>query len=176
VVCVNWDDAKAFAAWLSKKADKPYRLLSEAEREYATRGRTTTRYYFGNDETKLCQYGNGADRTARNKTKIAGGADCEDGYAYTAPVGQFTANPFGLHDMHGNVYDWVEDCWHDSYKGAPTDGSAWITSCTDASRRVLRGGAWSYNSQALRSANRSGVSAGNRFSVSGFRLARTLNP
>jgi formylglycine-generating enzyme required for sulfatase activity len=152
VVCVNWDDAKAFVVWLSKKTGKPYRLLSEAEREYVTRAGTTTRYSFGNDERALFRYGNVGDQTAKKSIKGAEKwpiADCDDGYAYTAPVGQFAPNQFGIHDAHGNVWDWTEDCWHKNYQGAPTDGSAWMSG--NCSERVVRGGAWGYTPEYLRS-------------------------
>ncbi len=177
VVCMSWDDAKTFAAWLLKKTDKPYRLLSEAEREYVTRAGTTTRYHFGDDDKKLCQYANGADRTA--KEKIGGTekwtiADCDDGYAYTAPVGRFLANSFGLHDVHGNVWEWVEDCYHDSYRGAPTDGSAWTTG--DCSNRVRRGGSWSFGPRVLRAAFRARGPSTKRYDGFGFRVVRTLGP
>jgi formylglycine-generating enzyme required for sulfatase activity len=174
---VNWDDAKAFAARLSKKTGKSYRLLSESEREYVTQAGTTTRYSFGDDENKLCQYGNVADRSAKNKIKGAEAwkfADCDDGYAYTAPVGQFAANPFGIHYVLGNVWDWTEDCWNDKYDGAPLDGSAWTSG--DCSRRVLRGGSWDNNPQLLRAAIRFRYSTGYRINYIGFRLARTLHP
>src|SRR5215471_1861164 len=155
VVCVNWDDAKAFATWLSNKTGKIYRLLSEAEREYATRAGSTTRYTFGNVEKSLCRYGNVADQTAKRSIKGAEKwtiADCDDGYAYTAPVGKFTANAFGIHDVHGNVWDWTEDCWHDNYQGAPTNASAWTSG--DCSKRVIRGSSWFGYPRYLRSAGR----------------------
>jgi formylglycine-generating enzyme required for sulfatase activity len=175
VVCVNWEDAKALVDWLSKKTAKPYRLLTEAEREYVTRGGTTARYHFGNDEKSLCRYGNGADRTAKSQIKgavIWTTADCEDGYAHTAPVGKFAANPFGLHDVHGNVWEWVEDCHVASYNGAPTDGTA--RSSGTCSSRVLRGGSWISNPRVLRSAFRYGARPVGRGSNRGFRVARTL--
>jgi eukaryotic-like serine/threonine-protein kinase len=94
----------------------------------------------------------------------------------TAPVGSFKPNRFGLHDMHGNVWQWVQDCYHDKYQGAPTDGSGWVTSCTDADRRVLRGGSWRISPLILRSADRGGYSTVSRTDYNGFRLGRTLNP
>jgi formylglycine-generating enzyme required for sulfatase activity len=178
-VCLDWDDAKAYVAWLSKKTGKPYRLLTEAEWEYAARGRTEPgsypRYFFGDNEDDMCRYGNGADQTA--KSKIAGFKDwtifnCSDGYAYTAPVGSFRPNPFGLHDMHGNAWQWVEDCWHDNYQGTPNDGSAWTSG--DCGLRVLRGGSWANSPKSLRAANRSIFDPANRTNNGGFRIARTL--
>jgi formylglycine-generating enzyme required for sulfatase activity len=140
--CVSWDDAKAYAALLSRMTGKPYRLPSEAEWEYAARAGTATRYHFGDDENDLCCHGNGGDQKAR---RDIAGADswtvlpCSDGHAYTAPVASFPANGFGLHDVHGNVWEWTEDCWHDSYTGAPSDGSAWTRRLQDprVARRVL---------------------------------------
>ena len=158
-VCLNWNDARAYVAWVSKKTGEDYRLLSEAEYEYAIRAKTTPgvapRYFFGDDEASMCRYGNGLDQTA--KTAIPG-ADkyaifpCSDGYAYTAPAGSFSPNGFGLYDMHGNAWSWTEDCYHDSYSGAPRDGSVWTSG--DCSRRVVRGGSWRDTPDNLRSANR----------------------
>ena len=170
VACVNWDDAQAYIDWLSRKTEKRYRLLSEAEWEYAARAGTSTKYGFGNLESGLCVYGSGADQSTgfswRNKS-------CNDGYGdRTAPVGSFKANRFGLHDMHGNVWERVGDCWNVNYDSAPTDGSVW--SSGDCSRRVLRGGSWDSGSKDMRSAIRSLVNAGTRDFLSGFRLARTF--
>jgi formylglycine-generating enzyme required for sulfatase activity len=180
-VCLDWNDAKAYAAWLARKTGKTYRLLTEAEWEYGARARTEPgaypRYSFGNNEKDLCRYGNGADQTA--KSSIPGAKDwtvapCNDGYAYTSPVGSFAANGFGLYDMQGNAWQWTEDCWHDNYAGAPSDGSAWTIG--DCDRRVLRGGAWFIFPRSLRAANRVGYSPDFRDDYVGFRLARTLTP
>ena len=151
-MCVNWGDAKAFATWLSKKTRKTYRLLTEAEREYVTRAGSTTRYSFGNDETPICRYANIADQTAKRTIGNAETwtfADCDDGYAYTVPVCKFAPNALGIHDVHGNVTEWTEDCAHEDYQGAPTDGSPCVSP----------GGSVRDRSESL-----------------GFRLARTLNP
>ena len=174
-VCLNWDDAKAYVAWLSKKTGKPYRLLTEAEWEYAARGGTTTRYFFGDDENAFCRYGNGADQTTKNKVAGANPVlPCSDGYAYTSPVGSFQPNAFGLYDMHGNAWQWVEDCWHANYQGAPTDGSAWTSG--DCKMRVLRGGSWIIDPSYLRTAVRGRASTGVRVVGNGFRLGRTITP
>jgi formylglycine-generating enzyme required for sulfatase activity len=138
VVCVSWDDANAYADWLAKMTGKPYRLLSEAEWEYAARGQTQPagfwfgypRFWFGNDEKDLCQYGNG------NTKHI-----CNDGYDRTSPAGHYEPNAFGLYDMAGNAWQWTADCWHENYNGAPTDGSA-RTAADCKSGRVVRGGSW----------------------------------
>jgi formylglycine-generating enzyme required for sulfatase activity len=173
VVCVNWDDAKAYVAWLSRKTEKPYRLLTEAEFEYAARAGTTTRYFFGDDEKDMCRYGNGADQTAKNRipgNELWGFFPCNDGYAYTSPVGSFLPNAFGLYDMHGNAWEWLEDCRHEDYNGAPSDGSA----RTAGDCRVIRGGSWSDYPGFLRAAFRLGDTTGYRQDNYGFRLGRTL--
>ena len=156
VVCVNWYDAKAFVAWLSKKVGKAYRLLTEAEREYATRAKTITRYSFGDNEVALSEY---AWYQAN-----AGGT--------THPVGEKKPNAFGLFDMHGNAWAWCEDIWHSSYLGAPNDGSAWLTGYPPY--RVLRGGSWYRNPNGLRSAFRVYFSPDGRYNDTGFRVARGL--
>jgi formylglycine-generating enzyme required for sulfatase activity len=179
VVCVNWEDAQAFAKWVSEKTNKVYRLMSEAEAEYAARGITKIdpkqpRYFFGNEEKELCSYANGGDQTAKEKFSDWTVAPCKDGYVYTAPVARFKANAFGLYDVHGNVWSWTQDCWNDSYKAAPTDGSAWTAG--DCSRRVLRGGSWYSRPWFLRAAIRYWDTSDFRYYFYGFRLARTLNP
>lgn len=155
IVGVSWNDAKAYVAWLSKKTGKSYRLLSEAEREYVARAGTSTPYWWGSSiEPELANYSGEAGKTL--------------------PVKSFKPNPWGLYQVHGNVYDWVEDCWHRTYSGAPTDGSAWTTE--NCSGRVLRGGSWVNGWRWLRAASRYRDGPGNRDNYYGFRLARTLNP
>ena len=174
VVCVNWKDAQAYVSWLSRMTDKTYRLLSEAEWEYVARAGTRTRYWYGDDKgaDQLCTYGNGAAQETSFDWKNDA---CGDGYERTAPVGSFRSNSFGLHDVHGNVWEWVEDCWHDSYSGAPSDGRAW-TSGGDCSLRVLRGGSWDNAPGNLRAAIRYRNDDVGRFYSVGFRVARTLSP
>jgi len=173
-VCLNWNDAEAYAARLSRKTGKAYRLLTEAEWEYAARAGSTTRYYFGDDEKDFCRYGNGGDQTQKRSGWTGTFLPCADGYLYTAPAGSFLPNAFGLYDMHGNAWHWVEDCYQDSYEDAPSDGSAIIIA--DCSRRVIRGGSWNSGPRNLRSANRSWNSTGYRDSILGFRVGRTLTP
>jgi formylglycine-generating enzyme required for sulfatase activity len=173
--CLSWNDARSYVAWLSKTTDRPYRLLSEAEWEYAARAGTTTRYYFGDDERDMCRYGNGLDETAKAAVPAVRDWDvlpCKDGFAFTSPVGTFPANAFGLADMLGNASTWVADCQKDSYLGAPSDSSA-VTS-GDCARRMLRGGSWISIPRGLRSAYRSGYTPSLRFSLNGLRVARTL--
>lgn len=175
VVCISWDDASAYIAWLSRKTGKPYRFLSEAEWEYAARAGATSRFSFGVNDDELCTYGNVADATARKRGGPANWhyTNCSDGFAMTtAPVGSFAANGFGLHDMHGNVWEWLGDCYRDTYSGAPSDGSTWTGNpCT---RRAVRGGGWSYAPKFNRSADRNGDPPRVYGSNLGLRLARTL--
>ena len=176
-VCINWRDAKAYVAWLSSKTGRTYRLLTEAEWEYAARAGTISRYHFGDDANALCGYGNAADQSTMRGVAGASGwavVTCDDGHAFTAPAGSFSANAFGLYDLHGNVWEWTEDCWNDSYDGAPVDGSAWTTG--DCSFRVIRGGSWINIPRGPRSANRYREVVGGRFDSTGFRVARTLSP
>jgi formylglycine-generating enzyme required for sulfatase activity len=168
VINVNWNDAKAYAAWLSRKTGRTYRLLSEAEREYATRAGTTAAFWWGPSiSTSQANY---------NSTLTFAGGTGGRYRGKTVPVDSFASNPWGLYNVHGNVSEWAEDCWHDSYQGAPTDGSAWTTLCTDGSRRVVRGGSWNSYSPDLRAALGLRSPTGSRGSSIGFRLARTLNP
>ena len=168
VINVSWDDAQSYVAWLSGETGAGYRLLSESEWEYAARAGTRGPFHFGSTISTYqanyhgdYTYGSGHKGVYRNET---------------VPVGSFPANGFGLHDMHGNVLEWVEDCWHDSYSGAPTDGSAWTTG-GDCSVRVLRGGSLLNRPGSLRSAYRGGATTGRRGNYSiGFRVARTLTP
>jgi formylglycine-generating enzyme required for sulfatase activity/tetratricopeptide (TPR) repeat protein len=173
VVCVSWNDAQAYVRWLSEQTGERYRLPSEAEWEYACRAGTTRSRYWGDDPAQACRYGNVADKTAKRQFLGWEVHPCEDGYVYTAPVGKFQPNDFTLCDMLGNVWEWVEDCWHDSYNGAPADGSPW-TSGGDRARRVFRGGSWGGEPRDVRSACRVGDGAGARSHYRGFRLARTL--
>jgi formylglycine-generating enzyme required for sulfatase activity len=182
VVCVNLADAKAYVDWLVKRTGKSYRLPSEAEWEYAARGRTSPgaypRFWFGDDEKDLCRYGNGADQKARDN--VAGAArwtiaPCNDGYAYTSPGGHFTPNAFGLYDMFGNAWQLTADCEHENYNGAPADGTAWTTPCEDNDFNVVRGGSWDYGPWSLRAASRQ-MWGFYPFIGIGFRVARTLAP
>ena len=150
VIDVSWADAQAYVRWLSRRTGETYRLLSEAEWEYVARAGTTTPFHFGSTiSTEQANYdGNfsyGSGRKGRYREK-------------TVPVGRFAANRFGLHDVHGNVWEWVQDCWNASYQGAPRDGSAWERG--DCSKRVLRGGSWLDEPWFLRSANRDWLSSG----------------
>ena len=164
VIYVSWQDAQDFIGWLNKKeGTQAYRLPSEAEWEYAARAGTTTRYSWGNE-------------IGVNRANCDGCGSRWDNER-PAPVGRFAANGFGLFDMHGNVWEWVADCWHDSYEGAPTDGSVWTSGCgSDVRGAVLRGGSWNSYPRALRCANRDGDTPSARYSDGGFRLVQDLNP
>jgi formylglycine-generating enzyme required for sulfatase activity len=153
--------------------DGPYRLLSEAEWEHAARAATTTAYSFGDDAKDICAYGNVlTEKTKQWYPGFQGDtAPCEDGQIKTAEAGSFKANAFGLHDMHGNVWEWVQDC-HGPYAEASNDGS--VTEKANCSIRVLRGGSWSFTPRYLRSADRYSYGPIGRGNVVGFRLARTL--
>ena len=174
VVCINWEDAKAYLSWLSSQTGQDYRLLSEAEWEYAARAGTATAYSFGTNADRGCGHMNGADATAKKSYPDWETLGCDDGVLNTAPVGSFLGNAFGLYDIHGNVEEWVEDCYEADYSGAPVDGRAATTG--DCSNRVIRGGSWDSTPQILRSANRNWVTPENRLSYLGFRVARTLPP
>jgi formylglycine-generating enzyme required for sulfatase activity len=167
VVCIIWDDAKAYATWLSQITGKPYRLLSEAEREYVTRAGTTTPFWWGSSITpdQANYYGS---------LVYEGGGSKGKWRKSTVPVGSFEANPWGLYNVHGNVWEWCEDVYHDNYSGAPLDGSAWLQG-EDASVRVARGGTWNGIPQILRAATRGGLTTAHRYVNIGFRLLRTLN-
>ena len=171
VVNVSWNDAVAFCKWLSRKEGKTYRLPTEAEWEYACRAGTTTRYYSGDDPETLAKVGNVADATAKAKFpdwKYT--IKASDGYVFTAPVGQFKPNAFGLYDMHGNAWQWCAD-WYgeDYYAESPADDP---TGPDSGNGRVLRGGSWA-TGRLLRSADASGSRRTRPGNVTGFRVART---
>ncbi len=163
VIKVSWDDVtNEYLPWLNKKTGKTYRLLTEAEWEYAARAGSTTKYSWGDEIGK-------------------GNANCDGcgsqwDNTQTAPVGSFKPNAFGLYDMHGNVWQWTVDCWHDSYKEAPTGGEAWITACSNGSARVVRGGSWFSFPRNLRAAFRKWLSADIRNQLIGVRVARSVFP
>jgi formylglycine-generating enzyme required for sulfatase activity len=160
VINITWEDAKTYVEWLARVTGKPYRLPSEAEWEYAARAGKQTAYWWGNEigdgnaNCKECSSGPLPDRTQ--------------------PVNSFAANPFGLYNVHGNVWEWVEDCYHSDYAGAPSNGSAWISG--DCDRRVVRGGGWYSAPADVRSARRLPLSIPDTGNNLGFRIARTLTP
>jgi formylglycine-generating enzyme required for sulfatase activity len=163
VINVSWYDAKSYISWLSQKAGVTYRLLSEAEREYVSRAGTLTPFWWGATISVEDANYSGAGH---------GGAASEQSQRKTLPVDQLRPNPWGLYHVHGNVYDWTEDCFNESYVGAPSDGSAWLSG--DCDRRVHRGGSWYSDPAWLRSASRNRNLSITRFNFVGFRVARTL--
>jgi formylglycine-generating enzyme required for sulfatase activity len=151
---VSWTDAQQYAAYLAQATKKPYRLPSEAEWEYAARGGTQSKYWWGD---KL-------------QPGMAGCKDCGDAAAeQPAKVGSFKPNPFGLYDMGGSIDQWTEDCWHRTFHGAPGDGSAWTGG--DCTSHVLRSGSWKNDSRYVRSSNRDGYDTNVRYPTHGFRVA-----
>lgn len=160
VACVSWADARAYVEWLSAETGQEYRLPSEAEWEYAARAGSSSQYSWGN-------------AVGRKRANCANCRTRWDGDK-TAPAGSFPANAFGLHDMHGNVWEWVEDCSSDSYAGAPGDASPRVDGSCAA--RVLRGGSWSNMPKLLRSASRNWLAADSRSFNLGFRVARDVSP
>lgn len=176
---VNWSDAQSYAAWLSAGTGKSYRLPTEAEWEYAARGRTTTAWFWGPAEdsagsTKACRFANTHDETSKDAHPmyVWSHHKCTDGFAEIAPVGRFERNPFGLHDILGNLREWVQDCHHAGYQGAPTDGSAWNEASCE--KRIVRGGAWIDGASTSRSAYRHPEDQGFRNYQVGIRIARDL--
>ena len=165
VVCVSWNDAQAYVQWLSQSTSHEYRLPSEAEREYATRAGQASTFWWGDriDTDQANFNGNFAyHRSSRGAFRQK-----------TLPANSFKPNPLGLFGMHGNVYEWVEDCWHTSYQAAPTDGGAWTQDCA-ADNRVRRGGSWVSNPAYLRSAYRARGTPDMRENATGFRVAASL--
>ena len=159
VVNVSWEDAQTYVAWLAKKTGKGYRMLSEAEWEYAARAGTTSAYPWGSEP-------------GQGRANFSGSGSQWSG-KQTAPVGSFTSNDFGLYDMIGNAWEWTEDCWNESYTtDAPADRSPWLQG--DCGRRVVRGGSWGNRPGDARAAFRLWVEPGLRDNNLGFRLARTL--
>ena len=161
---ISWSDARNYVAWLSERTGKPYRLLSEAEREYVTRAGTASSFWWGASVSR--RQANYDDKTSQDKTSKGGTGQ------RTMPVDSFQPNPWGLYQVHGNIWEWVEDCLNDNYAGAPSDGTAWVTGKCD--QRVLRGGSWVSKADAMESGSRYGVQAEGRVSNVGFRVARTL--
>ena len=168
VINLDWEEARAYARWLSEQTGRSYRLPTEAEWEYAARAGTTTKYSWGNEASHE-QANYGTDKCC------AGLAQGSDRWEYTAPVGSFPANGFGLYDMHGSVWEWTQDCWYASYDGAPTNGQAWEGgNGGDCDRRVVRGGSWGANPRYMRAADRNFLDVSDRSKTLGLRLVQNL--
>lgn len=174
VVNVSWNDAHAYAEWLSRHTGKRYRLPTEAEYEYSERAGTTTTYWWGDGtpKQKVENLTGSGDRSPSHRSWANAFSGYNDGYWGPAPVMSFLANPFGLYDMSGNVSEWVVDCWHENYVRAPTDGSAWVN--PGCGERVIRGGSWGSAPDQDRSSFRQGAAADTRSGRVGFRVARDL--
>lgn len=170
VIDVTWKDADAFAKWLATITGLPFRLPSESEWEYAARGGTSSKYFFGDDETQLCEYANVADSDTTIGWRTQA---CSDGYGTTAPVGSFKPNAFGFYDLTGNVWEWVEDCWNRNHRGAPDDSKPRVKS-RGCDERVQRGGSWFYGSDEARSSYRTSGKEDEKSVTAGFRVAYAL--
>ncbi|MBI3576326.1 MAG: SUMF1/EgtB/PvdO family nonheme iron enzyme [Gammaproteobacteria bacterium] len=170
VVSVSWNDATAFAEWLSQKTGKTFKLPTEAEWEYAARAGTNTARYWGDEDSQLCRHANIADRTGKAIASIASYAydGCDDGYKVSAPVGRFAPNSFGLYDMLGNVWEWTSSPYDQAYAG----GEKRAASLSEGGQRVLRGGAWNDGPRGVRAAYRFYATPDDRYNFIGFRLAR----
>ncbi|MGA7326834.1 MAG: SUMF1/EgtB/PvdO family nonheme iron enzyme [Rhodomicrobium sp.] len=165
VINVNWNDTKAYVSWLSARTGKIYRLLSEAEFEYAARSGATTPFWWGTSATTDQANYNGNEAGSREKVEFR---------QKTMRVFSFQPNAWGLYQVHGNVWTWAQDCWVDNYYNAPIDGSA--NAANDCSRRVLRGGSWNFGPAFSRATSRYWYTSDSRYPNFGFRLARTLHP
>jgi formylglycine-generating enzyme required for sulfatase activity len=173
VVCTSWHDAQAYAAWLQRRTGRSYRLPTEAEWEYAARAGTTTRYSFGTDEGRLCEYARFADIGSPFSWR---GACRSATTAYGPfPVGRLKPNAWGIFDMHGNVWEWVKDCWTSNVREIPVDGSA-LERTGSCEIGVMRGGSWAAGYGKLRSAHRVPALTAARHNHLGFRVALSLGP
>ncbi len=177
VVCVSWNSAKAYIAWINEQSSsEQYRLLTESEWEYAARAGSTSVYWWGNNEDDFCKLTNGVDQSAQVRfPNWERAGKCDDGYVFTAPVGSYaSANAFGVEDMIGNVWEWVSDCYADNYINKPRDGTAQTIEPCD--KRVMRGGAWGdYGAFYLRSAYRGAWNPQQSFTNLGLRVAKTVS-
>ncbi|MBL8253728.1 MAG: SUMF1/EgtB/PvdO family nonheme iron enzyme, partial [Candidatus Competibacter sp.] len=177
VVCVSWNDAVVYAEWLSRRTGQTYRLPTEAEWEYAARAGSAASRFWGDDPNAGCDFANAADQALKRRypdyrwTTVT----CDDGTIYTALAGRFKRNAFGLSDMLGNVWEWVRDCYADTLRSVPADGTSWEGASGEfCARRVVRGGGWSGGPEGVRSAFRDGFAPGSAGGLLGFRLARDL--
>lgn len=173
VTCVSWDDATAYAAWLSEKYGHLYRLPSSSEWEYAARAGSALATPWGANPVTACAYGNVSDQKASHRYPGWRSFPCSDGYVYTSPVGSFKSNALGLNDMLGNVLEWVQDCWHDDYVGAPTNGSPRLGLPCD--EHELRGGSWYTSPDYVTTSYRNRFTSTYRSSTTGFRLVREID-
>jgi len=174
VVCVSWNDAQAYVQWLGRQTGQTYRLPSEAEWEYAARAGSSTSRPWGDGPKDACRHANGADQSRSPSGRTwSVKHECNDGFFFTASVGSYAPNRFGVNDMMGNASEWVQDVLHENYSGAPSDGSVWSVG-GDPKWRMVRGGSWLDYPRDLRSASRYGYGPYDRRDSLGFRIARTL--
>ncbi|MGB1876541.1 MAG: formylglycine-generating enzyme family protein [Rhodospirillaceae bacterium] len=181
IVCVYWTEAQDYVNWLSEQTGERYRLLSEAEWEYVARGGVDTKWFWGDDDSKVCEYGNVLDQTAAADPGLIAGsgtsmdmaAPCADGYAMVAAVGQFKPNVYGVHDTIGNVWEWTQDCSPVLYPDQPVDGSAYEVEGA-CEKRAIRSGSW--RSRLLRQERsfRGRDPEPTSYHLFGFRVARDL--
>ena len=181
VVCVDWNDAKAYTQWLAERTGQPYRLPTEAEWEYVAKAGANTVWPWGEDPNQICEYGNVFDksgltepRSQSNSNAAAEAADCDDGVMLVAEVGQYKPNAFGLYDTIGNVWEWVEDCSLMLYTDGPLDGSAYQSVAT-CEKRAVRSGSWRSRISRHRPTFRGRDPADLAYYIFGFRIARDLN-
>jgi formylglycine-generating enzyme required for sulfatase activity len=173
VTCVSWNDTQAYVQWLSDKTRKNYRLLSASEWEYTARSHSEHARTWGDDTPSACDSANVADLSSEQRFDGWDVHNCRDNYVHTAPVGSFKPNDFGLYDVLGNVFEWVQDCWNDNNLWAPEDGSAWLEG--DCKHRELRGGSWFSMPKYVRLAFRNRFKPDYRSASFGFRVARVLD-
>ncbi|HMW24562.1 MAG TPA: SUMF1/EgtB/PvdO family nonheme iron enzyme [Burkholderiaceae bacterium] len=185
VVCISWSDAVSYARWLSSKTKKNYRLLSEMEWEFSARAGNNARWSFGESDGDICTHANIRDsgNWSTNESgdpkqaaldSLAAPATCNDQAKFTAAARSYKPNNWGLYDLHGNVWEWVNDCWRDNNTGPPSAENSQELACLDRSR-TLRGGSWSFSADFSRSAARIRYVEGNRDNSTGFRLARDID-
>ncbi len=174
-VCMNWLDAQAYASWMADSTNQPYRLPTEAEWEYAERAGSSAARSWGNSVQETCLHANVGDLDMADVTGWRNRQfTCRDGFAFTAPVGQYRPNALGLYDMLGNVWEYIEDCWHDTHDGRPTNASAWRGEACEQ-MRMTKGGSWSHYPWGIRSAVRNRAPVNASYNTTGIRLARDLN-
>lgn len=177
MVCVSWNDAMAYAQWLSQRTGLNYRLPSEAEWEYVARAGSRTSRFWGNEANAECAYANAADQALKRRYPDYAWpvVTCNDGVIHTAPAGSFIRNAFGLSDMLGNVWEWVSDCYQENLVSVPADGTAWDGADGEAcAGRMIRGGGWFGTPDDLRSSDRDRLNPDDASVDVGFRLARDL--
>ena len=181
MMCLYWTEAQAYVAWLSEQTGENYRLLTEAEWEWAARGGASTEWFWGDDDSRICEYGNVLDQAAANRsdliigsgTSMAMAAQCNDGHVLVAPVGQFKPNPFGLYDMVGNVWEWTQDCSLTHYQDEPVDGSA-FEAAGPCETRAIRGGSWRSRVSRHKPFFRGRDPERTAYHLFGFRVARDV--